>query len=118
MIHVTSSRDIFPSPAPNGQISSYTEEFQCLELINKEARLNDNVEDNVSNLELDDVQSSASEKKLVISDISRIKYTEMEIFVMGNDKPITKSLPMVYGQTLIDIGIFEVYLANLPVSEL
>ena len=35
MLHVTSSRDIFHSPATNGQISSITKEFQYLEVINK-----------------------------------------------------------------------------------
>ncbi|KAI6655379.1 hypothetical protein LOD99_2214 [Oopsacas minuta] len=77
------------------------------------ARFDNSVDSNVSHCEFDDdVPSSASDKNIRISeDIESIQHTGTEIFVVGKDNPIIKSLAKAEGQALVDIGILEASLS-------
>ena len=77
---------------PSSKVSIVTGEFQDLELTTKAAKLDDTVESNARYLEFSDAQASASEKKITLSNPGSIEFAEMEIFVVGKDKPIMKSL--------------------------
>ena len=115
IFHGVRSYELSPAPAPSSKVSIVTGEFQDLELTTKAAKLDDTVESNARYLEFSDAQASASEKKITLSNPGSIEFAEMEIFVVGKDKPIMKSLAKVHGQALIDIGILEVCLADVAV---